>query len=106
MPFIDLSSDRFHYELDGVRGAPVLVLSNLLGTTLDMRQSCRVGGAKRNPPRYYFVVAAQGATKSVAPVQRRACTLSACAKPPLHPPLARLYPTYTESNFEIGSSQR
>jgi 3-oxoadipate enol-lactonase len=38
MPFVDLHGDRFHYRLDGARQAPVLVLSNSLGTTLDMWQ--------------------------------------------------------------------
>lgn len=32
MPFIN----RFHYQLDGEKGLPVVVLSNSLGTTLDM----------------------------------------------------------------------
>ncbi len=36
MPFVHLHGDHFHYELDGARSAPVLVLSNSLGTTLDM----------------------------------------------------------------------
>src|ERR1051325_7915885 len=36
MPLIDLQGDRFHYELNGAPGAPVLVMSNSLGTNLDM----------------------------------------------------------------------
>lgn len=36
MPFIELSGDRFHYQLDGANDAPVLVLSNSLGTDLSM----------------------------------------------------------------------
>lgn len=36
MAFVNLESGRLHYELDGTPGKPVLVLSNSLGTTLDM----------------------------------------------------------------------
>ena len=36
MPFADLSDVRLHYRLDGPEHAPVLVLSNSLGTNLDM----------------------------------------------------------------------
>lgn len=36
MPFVNLESGRLHYELDGAPDAPVLVLSNSLGTTMDM----------------------------------------------------------------------
>ena len=36
MPFADLAEVRLHYRLDGPEGAPVLVLSNSLGTDLDM----------------------------------------------------------------------
>lgn len=36
MPFIDLSGARFNYRLDGPETAPVLMLSNSLGTDLDM----------------------------------------------------------------------
>lgn len=38
MPFIDLSGSRFHYTLDGPAHAPVLVLSNSLGTDKEMWQ--------------------------------------------------------------------
>ena len=36
MPFADLSDVRLHYRLDGAGHLPVLVLSNSLGTSLDM----------------------------------------------------------------------
>jgi len=36
MPFIDHAGLRLHYELEGPAGAPVIVFSNSLGTTLDM----------------------------------------------------------------------
>lgn len=36
MPFADLAEVRLHYRLDGSDRAPVLVLSNSLGTDLDM----------------------------------------------------------------------
>ncbi|MDQ0142275.1 3-oxoadipate enol-lactonase [Cupriavidus necator] len=36
MPFADLSDLRLHYRLDGAEHLPVLVLSNSLGTNLDM----------------------------------------------------------------------
>ena len=36
MSFIDTLKGRLHYELEGPAGAPVLVLSNSLGTTCDM----------------------------------------------------------------------
>ncbi|WP_085315427.1 3-oxoadipate enol-lactonase [Derxia lacustris] len=36
MPFIDHAGLRLHYRLDGPAGAPVVVFSNSLGTTLDM----------------------------------------------------------------------
>ena len=36
MPFIDTGNGRLHYQLDGADDAPVLVMSNSLGTTLDM----------------------------------------------------------------------
>src|SRR5947208_3156630 len=36
MAFIDLQGDRFHYELDGPARAPVLMLSNSLGTNFEM----------------------------------------------------------------------
>lgn len=36
MAFVDLHGSRFHYELDGPADAPVLVLSNSLGTDLSM----------------------------------------------------------------------
>ena len=36
MALIDLHGNRFHYELDGASGAPVLMLSNSLGTNLGM----------------------------------------------------------------------
>jgi 3-oxoadipate enol-lactonase len=36
MPFIESSAGRIHYELEGVPDAAVLVLSNSLGTTLEM----------------------------------------------------------------------
>jgi len=38
MAFVDLEGGRFRYELDGPRDAPVLVLSNSLGTDLSMWQ--------------------------------------------------------------------
>jgi 3-oxoadipate enol-lactonase len=36
MPFANTGKGRLHYELDGDADAPVLVLSNSLGTTLEM----------------------------------------------------------------------
>lgn len=36
MPFADLADVRLHYQFDGPTGAPVLVLSNSLGTDLAM----------------------------------------------------------------------
>ncbi len=36
MPFIDTGNGKLHYQVDGADDAPVLVLSNSLGTTLDM----------------------------------------------------------------------
>ncbi len=36
MPFADTGTGKLHYALDGAADAPVLVLSNSLGTTLDM----------------------------------------------------------------------
>lgn len=36
MPFLDTGKGKLHYELDGDINAPLLVLSNSLGTTLDM----------------------------------------------------------------------
>jgi len=39
MPYIELDNERFNYRFDGPTGAPVLVFSNSLGTTLDMWQS-------------------------------------------------------------------
>jgi 3-oxoadipate enol-lactonase len=36
MPFIHLADGDLHYQLDGPQGAPVLVLSNSLGTDLHM----------------------------------------------------------------------
>jgi 3-oxoadipate enol-lactonase len=36
MSFADLAGARFHYRFDGAEGAPVLVLSNSLGTNLSM----------------------------------------------------------------------
>jgi len=36
MPFADLADTRLHYRFDGTPDAPVLVLSNSLGTTLSM----------------------------------------------------------------------
>lgn len=41
MPFIDIDDRRLHYQLDGPATAPVLVLSNSLGTTLEMWQPQR-----------------------------------------------------------------
>jgi 3-oxoadipate enol-lactonase len=38
MPFAELSTVRLHYELEGAAGAPVLVLSNSLGTDLHLWQ--------------------------------------------------------------------
>jgi 3-oxoadipate enol-lactonase len=36
MPFIDTPAIRLHYQVEGRDGAPWLILSNSLGTTLDM----------------------------------------------------------------------
>ena len=36
MPFLQLADYRIHYELTGAASAPVLVLSNSLGTTAAM----------------------------------------------------------------------
>ena len=36
MPFIDIENARFHYRFDGPSDSPVVVLSNSLGTTLEM----------------------------------------------------------------------
>ncbi|KRB73536.1 3-oxoadipate enol-lactonase [Noviherbaspirillum sp. Root189] len=36
MPFIDINDARLHYEVDGQEGAPWLILSNSLGTHLEM----------------------------------------------------------------------
>ena len=36
MPFFETGTGRLHYELDGPEQAPVLVLSNSLGTTMSM----------------------------------------------------------------------
>ena len=36
MPFIDANGTRFNYQIDGPDHAPVVVLSNSLGTTLSM----------------------------------------------------------------------
>lgn len=36
MPFVDTGKGRLHYQIDGADDAPLLVLSNSLGTTLDM----------------------------------------------------------------------
>ena len=36
MPFLDTAQLRLHYQLEGRSDAPVLMLSNSLGTTLDM----------------------------------------------------------------------
>jgi 3-oxoadipate enol-lactonase len=36
MPFAEISGGRIHYQIDGSRDAPVLVLSNSLGTNLAM----------------------------------------------------------------------
>ncbi len=36
MPFIDAGNGKLHYQIDGAADAPVLVLSNSLGTTMDM----------------------------------------------------------------------
>jgi len=36
MATIDIHGTRFRYQLDGAEGAPVLILSNSLGTTLEM----------------------------------------------------------------------
>ncbi len=36
MPFIETGSGKLHYQIDGSDQAPVLVLSNSLGTTMDM----------------------------------------------------------------------
>ncbi|WP_268797715.1 3-oxoadipate enol-lactonase [Pseudomonas huanghezhanensis] len=36
MPFVQLDDGELHYQIDGPQGAPVLVLSNALGTDLHM----------------------------------------------------------------------
>ena len=36
MPFLDTGAGKLHYQIDGADDAPVLVMSNSLGTTLDM----------------------------------------------------------------------
>ena len=36
MPYFDTGTGRLHYEYEGDAALPVLVLSNSLGTTLDM----------------------------------------------------------------------
>jgi 3-oxoadipate enol-lactonase len=36
MPFANISGAQIHYQLDGIPGAPVLLFSNSLGTTLEM----------------------------------------------------------------------
>jgi 3-oxoadipate enol-lactonase len=36
MPFVDVAGDRFHYRFDGREDAPVVLLSNSLGTSLAM----------------------------------------------------------------------
>ena len=36
MPFLDTATGKLHYEIDGPDNAPVLLLSNSLGTTLAM----------------------------------------------------------------------
>jgi 3-oxoadipate enol-lactonase len=36
MPFVDLNGARFHYQMNGKRGSPALVLSNSLGSALSM----------------------------------------------------------------------
>ena len=36
MPFADLDGCRIHYELEGAKGLPLLILSNSLGTNLHM----------------------------------------------------------------------
>lgn len=36
MPFFDTGTGKLHYAIDGAGDAPVLVLSNSLGTTMDM----------------------------------------------------------------------
>jgi hypothetical protein len=57
------------------------------GVTKKLSQNpCRVGGAKCNPPKCILLL--------VPRVQQNL----------LHPPLARLHPTYAESNFEIASN--
>ncbi|MFM7483442.1 MAG: alpha/beta fold hydrolase, partial [Burkholderiaceae bacterium] len=36
MPMLDTGKGKLHYQIEGRAQAPVLVLSNSLGTTLDM----------------------------------------------------------------------
>ena len=36
MPFYETGTGRLHYEIDGPEEAPVLVMSNSLGTNLSM----------------------------------------------------------------------
>ena len=50
MPFADLAEVRLHYRLDGPDRAPVLVLSNSLGTDLDMWEGAG-RGVHRGLPR-------------------------------------------------------
>jgi 3-oxoadipate enol-lactonase len=47
MAFIDVNGHRCRYRLDGPEGAPVLVLSNSLGTTLEMWDAQRPAFAER-----------------------------------------------------------
>ncbi len=59
MPFADLPGVRLHYRFDGDAGAPVLVLSNSLGTDLEMwapqldklARQCRVLRRRRSTHR-------------------------------------------------------
>ena len=49
MPFAEVSGGRIHYRIDGPPDAPVLVLSNSLGTDLSMwdRQVAALGRSFR-----------------------------------------------------------
>jgi 3-oxoadipate enol-lactonase len=47
MPFLEANGGRFHYQLDGPTGAPVLMLANSLGTDMQMWEPQLPAFAKR-----------------------------------------------------------
>jgi len=70
MPYAEVNNTRLHYRIDGAEGAPVLVLSNSLGTDMGMwdlqmpafserfrvlRYDCRGHGASRVTPGPYSI---------------------------------------------------